>query len=388
MPVRFSSSRLQSVDAVIASFIARGVIAGAVTLVARESEIVHLSAQGHMDLATGRAMRTDTVFRLASMTKPVLSAAILLLLEEGRLRLTDSVSAFLPEFREREVATEAGLMPAAREITLYDLLTHTAGFGCGPNPPFLTDVPGGVRASDTLSEVVPRMAAIPLRFQPGTEFRYSPELGFDVLGRVVEIASGQTLDAFLRRRLFEPLGANDRFFRVPAARLSDVATVYMRTPGGIRPVKPAGMLAFSTAPESAYESGSGGLAGTAEAYARFAMMLARGGELEGQRVIARGMVAQMATNQVGELPLRSLYMDFSGYRFGLGVRVLEDQAQAKSLASRGTFGWSGAFNTQVWIDPVEQMVTLLLIQRMLDLEDAALQSLGPAIETAVYQALE
>jgi len=253
-------------------------------------------------------------------------------------------------------------------------------------------VPGGLVTGATLADVVPRMASVPLRFQPGTQFRYSPELGFDVLGRVIEIASGQSLDEFLRSRIFAPLGATDLFFRVPADRLPEVATVYMRTPGGLRPVKPAGMLAFSTegkgaAPLRPYESGSGGLVGTAEAYARFALMLAQGGELEGRRVLTRKAVDLLASNQVDELQLHSLYVDLTGYRFGLGVRVLDDPAAAGSLASRGTFGWSGAFNTEVWIDPVEQMVSLLLIQRMLDLEDAALHSLGPQIETAVYQAL-
>ena len=392
MHASFSPSGLRRVDAVVASFIERGVIAGAVTLVARKAEIVHLSAQGHMDLATGRAMRTDTIFRLASMTKPVVSVAILMLLEEGRLRLTDPLSMFLPGFKELSVASETGLVRASREITLNDLLTHTAGLGCGPNPATLADVPGGVSAGDTLADVAPRMASVPLRFQPGTEFRYSTELGFDVLGRVVEIASGQSLDEFMRRRIFEPLGATDLFFQVPPARLPEVATVYMRAPGGLRPVRPNGVLAFSTegggaAPLRLYESGSGGLAGTAEAYARFALMLAQGGELDGQRVLARSAVELMASNRLGPMPLRTPYLDLTGYRFGLGVRVLDDPAAAGSLASRGTFGWAGAFGTHVWIDPVEQTVSLLLIQRLLDLEDAALRSLAPQIETAIYQAL-
>ena len=393
MQTTLSPPRFEHVDAVVASFIERGVIAGAVTLVARKGGIVHLSAQGHMDLATGREMQTDTIFRLASMTKPVVSTAILVLLEEGRLVLTDPVSRFVPAFKALHVETETGLVPASREVTLLDLLTHTAGLGTGPKPAMLTDVPGGVGTGLTLTDVVPRMASVPLRFQPGTQFRYSPELGFDVLGRVIEIASGQNLDKFLRSRILEPLGATDLFFRVPADRLPDVATVYMRTPGGLRPVKPAGMLAFSTEGRGAaplrppYESGSGGLVGTAEAYARFALMLAQGGELDGYRVLTRRAVDLLASNQVDELPLHTLYVDLTGYRFGLGVRVLDDPAAAGSLASRGTFGWSGAFNTEVWIDPVEHMVSLLLIQRMLDLEDAALHRLGPQIESAVYQAL-
>jgi CubicO group peptidase (beta-lactamase class C family) len=382
-----SPSRIRDIDAVVASFIERGVVAGAVTLVARKGEIAHLSAQGHMDIAASREMRTDTIFRLASMTKLVVSAAILMLIEDGQLWLTDPVSTFIPEFGVLSVATATGLVRASPEITLHDLLTHTAGLGCGPSPALLSDVPGGASASDALADVVPRMASIPLCFQPGTEFGYSPELGFDVLGRVIEIASGQSLDEFLRRRIFEPLGAADLFFHVPPSRLPDVAAVYMRTPVGLRPVKPAGMLAFSTMSESRYLSGSGGLVGTAEAYGRFAVMLAQGGELDGHRLLPRTAVDLMPSNQVGQLPLHTPYIDLTGYRFGLGVRVLDDPGAAGSLASRGTFGWSGAFNTEVWIDPVEQMVSLLLIQRMLDPEDAALRSLGPRIETAVYQAL-
>lgn len=335
MQLSFSSRHFSPIDVVVTSFVERGIIAGAVTIVARKGEILHLSAQGHMDLETDRAMRPDTIFRLASLTKPVVGAAILMLFEEGKLLLTDPVSAFLPMFKDLQVADGNGFIPALREITLRDLLTHTSGLGSGPNPPTLVDVPGGLGANDTLADVVPRMASVPLRFQPGTTFRYSPEHGFDVLGRVVEIASGQNLDEFVRQRIFEPLGARDIFFHVPARRLPDVATPYERTPNGLSPAIPSGMLALSTVPDSGYHSGSGGLAGTAESYLRFAMLLAQGGEFEGQRVLSKRTVALMASNHVGKLPLQSIVMDLRGYRFGLGVRVLDNPAEAGSRARSG-----------------------------------------------------
>jgi CubicO group peptidase (beta-lactamase class C family) len=245
-----------------------------------------------------------------------------------------------------------------------------------------------VAPGDSLADVVPRFASLPLRFQPGSAFRYSPEIGFDALGRIIEVVSGESLDAFVRARLLEPIGARDLWFHVPADRLGDVATLYARTPDGLRPVAPHGAHALTTVPDSRYCSASGGMAGTAESYARFALMLAGRGQLDGRRVLAPRSVALMASNHIGRLPAQSIVLDLRGYRIGLGVRVLEDPAEAGSLASPGTFGWSGLYGTYLWIDPVEELVGILLVQRALDLQDQALGRLAPRVENAIFQALE
>lgn len=401
-----STQRLQRIDALLTSFIDRGVIAGGVSLVARNGHIGHLAAHGQMDIAANTPMATDTIFRLASMTKPVISVALLMLLEEGKILLTEPLSTFLPMFKNLHVAVPnppspafvatplaAGafhLVPALREITLRDLLTHTSGLGSatvGPALAAMAAMPER-RPSDTLEEVVPRFAEVPLSFQPGTVWEYSPVFAFDTLGRVIEIVSGLKLDQFLQRRIFEPLGMLDTSFSLPGDKLSRLATVYERGDNGLRPGVPVALLSLSTDPDNRYFSGGGGLAGTAEDYNRFAVMLANGGQLAGQRLLGRKTVELMASNHVGQLPFDRPVSDLRGYRFGLGVRVLENPAEAATLASRGTFGWAGAFNTNCWIDPLERMVGLLLLQRMPDQTDTELRSLWPRFQSTAYQAIE
>lgn len=405
--VGFSPSRLARIDAVVQSFIDRDVIAGAVTLVARNGQIVHLGAHGSLDRTAERPVQPDSLFRLASMTKPVIAAAILMLFEEGELLLTDPVSEFVPAFKELQVAVpnptlapwhraslppgEFHLVPANREITIRDLLTHTSGLGSatsGPGAAAAAELLAANWADATLANLVPRMARVPLSFQPGSAWEYSGIFGFDTLGHIVELVSGQSLDVFLRQRLFEPLGMLDTGFKVPPEKLPRLATAYERGPDGLRPGTPTGILGLSTDPNSRYFSGGGGLAGTAEDYARFGMMLADGGRLAGQWLLGRKTVALMASNHIGDLPWDRPVSDLRGYRFGLGVRVLEDPAEACTLASRGTFGWAGAFGTNSWIDPVEQMVGVMLIQRMPDLTDTVMRGLFPRFQTAAYQALD
>jgi CubicO group peptidase (beta-lactamase class C family) len=404
--VGLSTQRLQRIDALLASFIDRGVIAGGVSLITRNGQIGHLAAHGQMDIAAHKQMATDTIFRLASMTKPVISVALLMLLEEGKVLLTEPLSAFLPMFKNPRVAVpnpaspsfiatplatgDFHLVPALREITLRDLLTHTSGLGSatvGPAVAAMAAMPAR-RSSDTLEEVVPRFAEVPLSFQPGTVWEYSPAFGFDTLGRVIEIVSGLKLDQFLRQRIFEPLGMRDTSFSQPGDKLSRVATAYERGENGLRPGTPLAVLSLSTDPANRYFSGGGGLAGTAEDYNRFAVMLANGGQLDGQRLLSRKTVELMASNHIGQLPFDRPVTDLRGYRFGLGVRVLENPAEASTLASRGTFGWAGAFNTNSWIDPVERMVGLLLLQRMPDQTDTELRSLWPRFQITAYQAIE
>lgn len=405
--VGLSAERLERISDVIQSAIDRGVISGAVTLVGRNGQVAHLRAYGQMNKEQQRPMRPNTLFRLASMTKPVIAVAIMTLLEEGKLLLTDPVHEYVPAFKDLLVQvpnpTQAAfirtslasgdfhLVPAHRDITVRDLLTHTSGVGSatvGPAAQQMIEIMQGRVTGGTLAEVVPQMARVPLSFQPGTVWEYSGGFGFDILAHITEVISGQTIDVFLRERLFEPLGMRDTMFHVPAERLDEVAVPYERGPNGLQPGTPVGGLALSTMPTSRYNSGGGGLAGTAEDYARFAFMLAAGGTLDGQKILGRKTVELMASNHIGQLPWDRPITDLRGYRFGLGVRVLDDPAEASTLASRGTFGWAGAFGTNSWIDPVENMVGVYLIQRMQDPNDVELRKVFPRFQTAAYQALE
>jgi CubicO group peptidase (beta-lactamase class C family) len=407
--VGLSSARLRRIDTLMQAFVDRGVISGAVTLLARKGQVAHLAAYGQMDLESARPMRTDTLFRLASMTKPVISVAILMLLEEGKLLLQEPVSNYLPTFRNLHVAVPnqpvpnwaitdlaAGdyhLEPAQREITIRDLLTHTSGLGSATQGPCATEtlaLAESIRSGDTLSQVIPKLGTVPLSFQPGAAWEYSPAFGFDTLARIVEIVSGLEIDHFLTERLFEPLGMANTTFSVPPDRLSDLATPYERSPqGGLHAGQPVRMLSLSTDPENRYFSGGGGLVGTAEDYAAFAVMLARGGQnTHGERLLSHKTVELMASNHIGDLPLVLGLTDHRGYRFGLGVRVLENPAEGSSLASRGTFGWSGAFGTNSFIDPVEQLVGIMLIQRLPDPTDHLLRSLWLRYQMTAYQAID
>jgi CubicO group peptidase (beta-lactamase class C family) len=402
-----STTRLQRIDSVMQDAIDRGTIAGSVTLVGRKGQVAHLSARGQLDLASGRSMRPDTIFRLASMTKPVVAVAVLMLLDEGKLLLTDPVYEYIPEFKDLQVQVanpqqlpwtrtslptgDFHIVPAERDITIRDLLTHTSGMGSATVGPAFTAMAAmsQQRSADaTLATEVPKMARVPLSFQPGTTWEYSGGPGFDALARIVEVISGQEIDVFFEQRIFEPLGMRDTYFHVPAARLNEVATPYERGPNGLQASTPVAGLAHSTNPNSRYHSGGGGLAGTAEDYGRFAMMLAAGGTYDGERLLARRTVTLMASNHIGQLPWDRPITDLRGYRFGLGVRVLEDPAEASTLASPGTFGWAGAFGTNSWIDPIEDMVGVMLIQRMQDPNDTALRRTFPRLQHAAYQALD
>jgi CubicO group peptidase (beta-lactamase class C family) len=389
--VGLDSSRLRRINEAARTYIDRGVIAGAVTLVSRRGRVALLEAHGHMDLAARRAVRPDTIFRLASMTKPVVSVAVLSLFEAGKLLLTDPVSAFLPAFKDMQVATPGGLVPANREITLHDLLTHTSGLGSATSGAALDAVNILLRdrpAGATLADFVPRMASTPLSFQPGTAWEYSSVCGFDALARIVEVVSGTDIERYFHQQIFEPLGMRATTFHVPPEHLDRVTLAYERGPNGLQAGRPGVILGDSTDPATRYTSGGGGLAGTAEDYARFGMMLSNGGQLDGQHVLSRKSVELLATNHIGTLPLVLGQTDLRGYRFGLGVRVLDSPAAACSLLSRGSFGWAGAFGTNSWIDPAEDMVGIMLIQRMPDQMDSELRSLWPRIQTTAYQAVE
>jgi CubicO group peptidase (beta-lactamase class C family) len=373
----FSADRLKRIHTTVQRYIDDGSLAGVVTLVARRGRVAHLEAHGFMDLESKTPMRADAIFRIASMSKPVTGVAIMMLMEEGKLRLTDPVSRFIPGFKEMKVAvvkpgyvappTAPGqpapipdyfTVPASREITIRDLLTHTSGLESGN----LGNRLGGRIAprdtSKTLADYVPTLAAVPLDFQPGSQWTYSLLAGMDTLGRIVEIASGQTFDRFLRDRIFDPLEMKDTGFYVTGDRLQRVATLYNRTPHGIERGETPSWLATRT-----FFSGGGGLWSTAEDYAQFAQMLVNGGELNGKRLLGPRTVDMMASNQVGDLYSGAgAGTRVQGMGFGLSMEVVLDPVRANRYTSVGSFGWDGAFGTHFWVDRKEKLIGVLMVQ--------------------------
>jgi CubicO group peptidase (beta-lactamase class C family) len=377
--VGMSSDRIHRIHDAIQRHIDAEEISGAVTLVARRGRLVNLEAHGLLDIEAKRPMQKDTIFRIASMSKPITGVAVMMMLEEGKLRLNDPVSKFLPEFKNPKVAIRIGssdasyLVPADRELTIRDLLTHTnglmtGGIGSKAGPP-------RPAAGDTLTTYIPRLGAVPLDFQPGTQWAYSGLAGPDTLSRIVEIVSNQTYDEFLRTRIFQPLGMTDTFFYPPDDRRPRLATLYRKSPDGL--VRAENQDGFSL---KTYFSGGGGLMSTAQDYFQFAQMLLNGGELHGKRLLSPRTVDLMASNHVGDMFNGKLGRSAHGMGYGLLVGIVEDSVSAGLRVSNGSFGWDGAYGTQTWIDPREKMVTIVMIQTQVvsvqrDFENAVMQAI-------------
>ena len=374
--VGMSSDRLTRIHPMIQSHIDAGDFSGAVTLVARKGRVVHYEAHGFADIEAKKPMAKETLFRLASMTKPVTAVSILMLLEDGRLVLSDPVSKFVPAFKSPKVAVgnlpndPAGaglrLVPAAREITIHDLLTHTSGLANGFEGPAgeyvrRANLPSG----GSLDERVTRAASLPLNFQPGTQWEYSPLTGFDTLGRIVEIVSGMTLEQFFKTRIFDPLGMKDTFFIVPASRAADLPVAYLPGAKGLtRPQTSAGPADAHMTANGPYFSGAGGLTGSTADYLAFSQMLLNEGQLNGVRILSRKTVELMIADATGPLDLGNYAGDqvLKGYGFGLGVRVRRSTGDNGWMGSIGDYGWAGALGTYFWIDPKEQLIGIAMIQ--------------------------
>jgi len=387
--VGLSSQRLERIGESIQRHMDAADISGAVTLVARNGRIAHFEAHGLMDIENKKPMAKDAIFRLASMSKPVTGVAILMLVEEGKIRLSDPVSRFIPEFKDPKVVVlkdparplppngdpDFYTIPAAREITIRDLLTHTSGFVSGGPGARQANKIAPRNPDDTLATYIPRLAAVPLDFQPGSQWTYSPGAAFDTLGRVVEVVSGLTFDQFLKQRIFDPLGMKNTAFAQPEPNASRRVTLYRKTSTGL--VKPENP---NIPVSSTYFSGAGGLSSTAEDYLQFAQMLVNGGQLNGKRLLGPRTVELMASNHVGDMFNGKLGRPARGMGFGLSVAVIQDAVAAGLRVSNGSFGWDGAFGTQVWIDPKEKMVTILMIQTQIgqvqrDFENAVMQAI-------------
>lgn len=384
-----SAERLARIRTVMQSHIAAKDISGAVTLVARHGKTVHFEAVGLADLETQKPMQVGSLFRMASMTKPVTAVAILMLMEEGKLLLSDPVSKYIPEFKNPKVAVwrapndpagaGATLVPT-RELTIKDLLTHTSGLADGDGGPAAEFVRrANLPQGGSLAERVKRIGTLPLNFAPGSQWQYSPGYGFDTLGRIVEIQSGMNLSQFFKTRVFDPLGMKDTFFDVPSERRVELATSYDKRADGLTR-NAAGERAAAT---DSYFSGAGGLTGTAQDYLQFAQMLLNGGQLNGKRLLSRKSIELMTSDATPGLDLRN-YLNgeqvLQGYGFGLGVRVRRNNGENGWLGTPGDYGWAGARGTYFWIDPKEELIGIMMIQ-------TPIRSLRMEFPNAVYQAI-
>ena len=335
--------------------------AGVVVVVSIGDELRHQRAYGLRDVAAGAPMRDDALFRIMSMTKPIVAASALMLCDEGALDLHVPVSRFLPEFAKPVVAElstaadggESGapyrLVPATRPITVYDLLTHTSGLmGNGVSQAEVMKV--APRPAEALATYVPRLGSVPLGFQPGTQWLYSGSVGYDVLARVIEIVTGAPFDAFVRARIFEPLQMHDTAFTAVDERR--LATLYTPTRDGFRPIPAPSFL------NGTYVSGGGGLFSTAGDYWRFARLLANEGLVDGRRLLHADSVALMRSPLVPD----SMPGRHPGESYGLGVRVVVEPGVLGSTLLAGSFGWSGAFGTHFWIEPVTRTIGIAMMQ--------------------------
>jgi CubicO group peptidase (beta-lactamase class C family) len=389
--VGLSSERLLRINQMIQRYMDGGEITGAITMVSRRGKIAHFEAQGLMDVEKKTPMRKDAIFRIASMSKPITAVAILILMEEGKLRLTDPVSRFIPEFKDTKVAIETApyrpaangqpardaayyTMPAERAITIRDLLTHTSGLESGTLGNRIGARMSPRNTSFNLEKYVPTLGQVPLDFQPGSRWSYSLLAGMETLGRIVEVASGMTFDQFLKQRLFDPLEMTDTTFVPSDAQLARSVTLYDGRDGTLTRIDTPGWLTTKT-----LFSGGGGLWSTTEDYMRFGMMLVNGGALNGKRILSPRTVDLMGTNQVGEL-YSGTGGSVKGLGFGLGVDVVLDNAASGRRVSNGTFAWGGAFGTYFWVDRKEALVGVLMVQEPVN-------SLRTDFQNAVMQAI-
>jgi CubicO group peptidase (beta-lactamase class C family) len=341
-------SKLAAIKPAMQRFVDSNDLAGAVTLVGRSSGVIHHEAVGFRDLAERDAMQKDTLFRIASMTKPITAIAIMILMDEGKLSPDDDLAKHLPEFADLSLA--GGAKPK-RAVKLRDLLTHTSGLAA--YPPSLGDV--YAKRDKTLAEAVPTTAKLPLAFEPGTKWSYSNS-GIDTLGRVVEVVSGKSFEAFLQERVFDPLGLTDTKFYPVASDMKRMALTYGKADNKLK-AGPFGLVGLPENPK--HPIPAGGLVSTAADQAKVYQMMLKKGALNGKRILSEKAVAEMTKTQTGDI--KTGFVD--GMSFGYGWAVVKEPKGVTAMLSPGTFGHGGAFGTQGWIDPTQDVFVVLMIQR-------------------------
>ncbi|GAA5155524.1 serine hydrolase domain-containing protein [Amycolatopsis dongchuanensis] len=393
----FDASRLERIDRHFARFVDDGRLPGWQIVVTRRGSVVHHSRYGHSDVEAGKPVEADTLWRIFSMTKPVTSVAAMMLYEEGAFELTDPISRWLPEFAQPRVYVKGSALnpltePATEPIRVWHLLTHTSGLTYGFHHAHPVDAmyreagfEWGAPSGLDLAAVTEKFAELPLVFQPGSEWNYS--VSTDVLGRFVEVASGQSLAEFFTERIFRPLGMTDTSFGTDD--VDRLAALYTPEPGTRKAVRNDAFGQFGVGKPD-YFSGGGGLVSTAADYHRFTQFLLRGGELDGVRLLSPRTVAHMTSNHLpGGVDLeafgRPLFaeMPFNGFGFGLGFSVLLDPVKAKALSSPGEYAWGGAASTAFWVDPAAELTALFFTQLL----PSSTHPIRQYLRQLVYQAL-
>ena len=368
--VGFTSDRLSRISDFVDREIAAGNLVGAVTLVARHGQVVLFESAGRYGLEDNRPMDKDALFRIFSMTKPITTVAAMILYEEGAFHLGEPVAKYLPELKDMRLLIDGSPVPPQRQMTIEQLMTHTAGLTNGwhlEHPAERAYRDAALYQSADLDAFIDKLATLPLRFEPGTRYHYS--VATDVLGALVERLSGQTLEKFFQARIFDPLDMHDSFFNVPESKVARLAGGHLWNaerqlmepmPAGLLP-PPSGVTLFS---------GGGGLISTARDYWRFCEMLRQGGSLDGVRILGPKTVQamtmarltpQVRNNGATEYPASHLY---PGQSFGLGAGVITDPAQAQVISSKGEYSWGGIANTKFWIDPEEDLIVVFMSQVM------------------------
>ena len=369
----FSTQRLQQLDKAMNEWVQKEWMNGGVALLVRNGKIAYYKAAGYNDIAGKTPLLKDNIFRIASQTKAITSVAIMMLFEEGKLLLDDPVSKYIPAFKKQMVldkfnAQDSGYttVPAKKEITIRELLTHTSGLGYAQigsreaNAIYAkNDITAGIGVTkSTLLETMNRLGKLPLMHQPGERFTYG--LNTDLLGCLVEVISGSTLNDFFKTRIFTPLGMKDTYFFVPEEKAGRLVNLYAEDSLGHLKKSDGNMLNGPTVVnyplmKSSYYSGGAGLSSTIYDYAVFLQMLLNGGRYDGRQLLSRNSVRMMTMNQIGDLSL-------GANKFGLGFQVVTEKGSAGVPAQEGTFSWGGAFATSYWVDPKEKMVMLFYRQ--------------------------
>jgi len=394
-----SSERLKQLDANINQWIKEGQLNGATAIILRNGKIVYHKAFGFA--SENVPMKTNNIFRIASMTKPVISVAAMMLYEEGKFLLTDPVSKFIPEFKNPLVLdkynaadTTYTTVPAKREITMRDILSHTSGIGYAQIGSatsnaiyYKNNINGGIGTPySTLKDVIPRLAKLPLFAQPGEEFYYG--LNTDVLGYLIEVISGIPLDKYLQQKIFQPLGMNDTYFFLPKEKQERLVSLYsqgnnkMSIQDSLISLNGTFSRDFPKTNNGTYFSGGAGLNSTAYDYALFGQMLLNGGELNSKRILSPATIQIMVSNQIGEL---LMWGDANKTRrFGLGFGILTDYAERTLMIPVGSYGWDGMFASHYWTDPKNKMVVVF----MRNIWPTEHWDYGDRIKPLIYQALK
>jgi len=397
--VGLDSERLARLDSYLDGYVANGRQRGSLLVITRGGRIAHVSHRGHRDADAGLAVEPDTIWRIYSMTKPVTTVAAMMLFEEGAFQLTDPVARFIPSFADARVylrgsAARPLTVPVAEPMRLWHLMTHTSGLTYGFHHTHAVDeiyrangYEWGTPPGLDLAACCDAWAALPLAFQPGAEWLYS--VATDVLGRVVEVVSGQSLDAFLADRVFGPLGMTDTAFFAAPEDHGRLAALYAPDPETGLATRFDTMGKAALRPPDAL-SGGGGLVSTAADYLRFSHMLLGGGEADGTRLLGPRTLDYMVRNHLpGGVDLaafgRPLFAEsiFEGVGFGLGFSVVEDPVAGRTPSSTGEFGWGGAASTAFWIDPAERLVVLFLTQLL----PSSTHPIRPQLHQLVRQAI-